>query len=454
MFSFGKKRDKKKEKQKNKVALHTKHSVLESIWSLPIKKDWLTSQEEEKILRDPTVISAIGSRKAATLKKEITLECENSEIKKELENCFNFETLSTMLDVPYQGFGVWEINWINNNIYYPTLIERDYKNFTFQGDELRFSGDGLEKEIPKAKAIYATYNKKFNNPYGKSTLYSLFWLIKFKNASLEFWIEFLEKFGTPWIVGKTDSDKETLADEIYAMLGGDGAVLDTEDSLEIKTPNNKGDFKELIEYIDNQIRQTILGGNLTSDVKSGGSYAAANVHNNVREDLAAADKNIVLSLFNQTIKYFIELNALGIEINISLKDKDDPNIELAKRDKTITQTGFLLSTDYIEATYNVKVTKKETTSLKSNNISTTLFSNKKDFYNDVLDEEIEKNSDDHEELILQFEKIVNSCSNYEEVLEKIIQEYPKVDTQKLEKNLKKQMINSKILAATEVENEH
>ena len=49
----------------------------------------------------------------------------------------------------------------------------------------------------------------------------------------------------------------------HDTLGGDGAVLDTEDEIKIETVKDGGNFKELVEYIDNQIREVILGGNLT-----------------------------------------------------------------------------------------------------------------------------------------------------------------------------------------------
>ena len=32
-------------------------------------------------------------------------------------------------------------------------------------------------------------------------------------------MELLERFGTPWVIGKTEGDKNALADEIYNMLG-------------------------------------------------------------------------------------------------------------------------------------------------------------------------------------------------------------------------------------------
>jgi phage gp29-like protein len=313
-------KDTKKDKRELVRLTSNQKDVLTSLFSLPVNPDWLDDIEIDKINRDSTVSSSMGSRKAATLKKEILITCEDAFIKENLEAVFDYDTLDSILDTPYQGFSVFELNWTAKDDfhYYPKLVERNYKEFQLHKDILKYAGNGLAQEIAPYKAVYTTYKAKYNKLYGQPIYAPLFWLIEFKNASLQFWVELLERFGTPWIIGKTEGNKDDLADEIYNMLGGDGAVLDTEDSLEIKTIQDKANFKEIIEYIDDQIRQLILGGNLTSNVK-GGSQAAATVHNDIRGDLAAADENIVNKVIKEIIKNFKELNHIDIEIAGRLK---------------------------------------------------------------------------------------------------------------------------------------
>ena len=357
-FSKGKKEDKKTQAKREKIKLTSEHKdILRSIFDLPVQATWLDEDTIEKILRDGTVESSIGSRKAATLKKEILISCENEELKKELENVFDYDILDCILDTPYYGFNVFEINWeYKNNYLIPKLVDRDYKDFILDKNELKFYGNSMAEDIPPYKAMYTTYRAKAKKPYGKPILNTLFWLIEFKNASLEFWVELLEKFGTPWVVGKTEGNKDDFADEIYNMLGGDAAVIDSEDSIDIKTVQEKGNYKELIEYIDDQIRQLILGGNLTSNVK-GGSQAAATVHNDIREDLAKADENIVNKVIKTVINYFKELNHINDDIAGTLKDKDDPNKEFVDRDKVIYEMGYQPTQEYIESKYGGKSSK-------------------------------------------------------------------------------------------------
>lgn len=435
--------------------------ILKSLFELPVQNSWLSEDEIDKILRDSTVTAAMGSRKASTLKKEILISCENKDIKEELEKVFSFDIIDSMLDIPYYGFGVFELNWYaNKSFLFPKIEERFYKNFIIDNKVLKFNSLGMPEDIPLYKAIHATYKAKPNKPYGQPLFQTLFWLIEFKNASLQFWVELLERFGTPWVIAKTEGDKNALAEEIYNMLGGDGAVIDSEDELDIKTASDKGNFKELIEYIDDQIREVILGGNLTSNVKTG-SMAAANVHNNVREDLAQADENIVNKLIKEVIKNFKELNSLTTEISGKLKDKDDPNKELANRDKLIYDMGFQPTKEYIEETYSIKVNEiqKDTTKPISNNTDISN-ANLITLNNNIAVDELDKNINnlDLKDISLTFQKqileIINTSDSFEEMIDKLLKAYPNFDTKTLETSLYKNLTLSQLLAAAQIEDEN
>jgi len=452
--------------KRNSIKINSRQKdILTSLFELPVQSSWLDEDEIDKILRDPTVSAAIGSRKAATLKKEINITCKNEDMKKKLEDIFDYDTLDSILDIPYQGFGVFELNWdAHNNTLYPLLKERDYKEFVLVKNVLKFNASAMPEDIPPYKAIHATYKAKPKKPYGQPIYHTLFWLIEFKNASLEFWIELLERFGTPWVIAKTGGNKDDLADEIYNMLGGDGAVIDDEDDIDIKTAPDKGNFKEIIEYIDNQIRQVILGGNLTSQV-TGGSQAAATVHNEIREDLARADENIVNILIKKIITYFKELNQINEDITGLLKDKDDPNKTLADRDKIISDMGYTPTKEYIENTYNIKVEDKKeevkesvkeeviTNNSQANNLLT--LSNKK-----IYADELDRNSDNINTIKVsltfqeQIIKIVNDSESYAEMQEKLFDLYPTMDTKELEDTLFNNLSNSMLLAAAQIEDEN
>ncbi len=317
----------------------------------------LSDEQMGKILRDLSVSQADESRKSVTEKKELQIVCKNDKHRLALEDIVSPDVISQILDTYMYGFNVFEINWkLKDGLYLPELVQRDYRNFVYDKDGvLKFKNQGYMEDIADYKIITATYRKRFNKPYGDGTIAKIYFPVKLKNASMEFWVRFLEKFGSPWAIGKTDSDADELANEINAMLSGDTAVIDPEEKIELVHPTaNKGDFDKLIDYCDSQINRAILGGNLTGNVSSG-SLAATQVHNEIREDLANADRKILEHVLNRAIGYFKEVNGITDEIYAILKDEDDPRTDLATRDKTIYDMGYRPTKEYIEATYNITV---------------------------------------------------------------------------------------------------
>ena len=427
--------------------------ILKGLFELPVQSDWLTDDVIDKIERDSTVTAAVGRRKSATLKKEILVTCEDETIKEEFEKIFNYDTLDSILDTPYQGFSVYEINWIEKELlWFPELVERRYQDFSLVNKELMYSGSGIPQSIPAYKAIYATYKAKPNKPYGKPIYNTLFWLIEFKNASLEFWMDLLERFGTPWVIAKTGEKKDDLAEEIYNMLGGDGAVLNLEDELEIKTADKSGNFKEIIEYLDDQIREVVTGGNLTGQVK-GGSQAAATVHNDIREDLARADENIMRKIIKTVVQYFKKVNNYTGELTVELSDKEDPNKEWADRDKVIFDMGYQPTKEYIEKKYNIQV--NESSQSQNEPIPNKLLSFSTSIPQDQL--ELETNKVDTSNSLTFQEQIIKTIagsSSYQEAFEKLLELYPDINTDDFEKLLFNNLANASILGRAEIEEEN
>ena len=425
---------------------------------LPVRQEWLDQDEIDRIRRDAIVISSVGSRKAATLKKELFIDCKDEALKAAIIATFGQKTLRKILDAPMQGCAVFELNWKEDDatsLWRPVLVERDYRGFDVVGGELKFFRYGMPEDVPPYKAAWTTYEDKFHRPMGTPLAEALFWPVKFKNASLEFWVKFLEKYGVPWAVGKTEGDKDEMADELYAMLSGDSAVIDTEDEIEIHMAQRVGDFDKITEYCDNQIRQIILGGNLTGEVK-GGSYAAANVHNEIREDIAMADENLTLEIVHEVAAMIRELNRIGSEITISLKDKDDPNTQLAERDERIANMGYRPKKSYLERTYNIELEEYEAPGQIANAPKPQrVFAFSAEKPADALEGMVDALSLKKIELSFQNQivKILEESQSFEEAIDALQEAYPKTELSDLQELMATAMANAEILARAEVEEE-
>jgi len=445
-----------KPKEKRIMSAAPSNDVLKSIMdSLPTYQEWLSENEINRILSDPKVISATGSRKAVTLKKELIVQCDREELIPIIMGMFPYDTLRKILDVPYYGVGIYELNWEYKEGYaIPHLVDRRYREFLVFNQVLYFRPFGGLETIPENKVVYATWEDDHANPMGKPLVKTLFWYVKFKNASLEFWVKFLEKYGSPWAVGKTDGDKDLMAQELYNMLSGDAAVVDLEDSVEIKTATQSGNFREILEYIDDQINACILGGNLTGSVKGGGSYAATEVHNSIREEIAMGDEKLLLHILNSTLEAFKKVNNLpDLNVNISLKDKDDPNLALAERDERITNMGYRPTKEYIQRTYNIQVEPiAEQTQIIPNSLkkiyalsATRPIKNINDLNNSI---NLHKIALTFQTQILD---IVDSAATFDEALDALYKAYPTLDISSLQDALDTAMQSSYILGTAEAE---
>lgn len=443
----------KSQKQRNSAAAPAVDVLRSVMDDLPVRREWLDRKELDRILRDATVISSLGSRKAATLKKELLLTAKNQKIADMLYDTFDHGTMRKILDAPFQGASIFEVNWIEKDaLLLPSLAERPYDQFTVHNQTLYFAPHGTPDEIPPYKAVAALYEDKYHRPMGTPLAESLFWYVKFKNSSLEFWIKFLEKYGVPWAIGKTDGDKDVMAEEIYAMLSGDAAVIDPEDEIEIKTAEKTGDFDKITAYLDNQIREAILGGNLTGNVQ-GGSYAAAEVHNEVRGDIAMADENMTISLIEKVVGMFIEINHLNDAIEVVLKDKDDPNYKLAERDEKISKMGYRPTKDYIEKTYGITVDAVEPSKIANSAFTQKLLALSATRPITTTDE-LSDSLDVHK-IALSFQTqiadIIDGAGSFEEAIDRLHSAYPHMDIAQLQDTMDMALQSSYILGAAEIE---
>ncbi|WP_060825924.1 phage portal protein family protein [Sulfurospirillum cavolei] len=431
--------------------------ILRSIMdNLPVYQRWLDQDELDRISNDATVISSIGSRKAATLKKELIITCKDETLIEPLTNVFDHTVLRKILDAPFQGASVFEVNWEvqpEGYLLMPKLVERSYREFTMKNGVLYYSPYGSLTDIPEHKAVIALYEDKYHKPMGRPLAESLFWYVKFKNASLEFWIKFLEKYGVPWAIGKTDGDKDAMAEELYAMLSGDAAVIEKDDEIKIETVSKTGDFDKITSYLDDQIREAILGGNLTGNVK-GGSFAATQTHNEIREDIAMSDEHTTLQLMRKVIESFRVLNSIKEPIKIILKDKDDPNTVLAERDERISNMGYKPTKAYIERTYNIEVEEKtDPTATIANKHLQKLYAFSQNKPITSL-EDIESGTD-LKTIALSFQSqivdIVDKCTSFEEAIDALHEAYPQMDIEALQDVMDSALQSSYILGSAQSE---
>jgi phage gp29-like protein len=145
------------------------------------------------------------------------------------------------------------------------------------------------------------------------------WSYLFKNYILKDWVTFAEVYGQPLRLGKygsgaTDADKQSLLRAV-ANIGTDAAAIIPDSMLieftEARQTGSAELYERFCEYLDRQISKAVLGQTLTTELLRGsGSRAAAQIHNEVRQDILAADaRRLSATLNRDLVKPIVDLNA-------------------------------------------------------------------------------------------------------------------------------------------------
>lgn len=436
----------------------SQNTLIAELLNTPYQKH-LSKKDITMIMGDLIVSQCNISRKAHIEKKEVIISTKNEKYKEILKSVFHASILSQILETYLYGINVFEINWERKQgLLVPSLVGRDFQEFKFDNEgKLLFLGNGYEEAIPPFKVVYGIYNQSFRAPYGESALRHLYFSVNVKNAGLDFWIRFLERFGEPWAVAKTQDDPNTLALEVSNMLNGSTAVIDKDEEIELIQPSAKSDFKNLINYCDSQINRFILGGNLTGEV-TGGSLAAAQAHNTIRSEIALSDERILCYVCNRVISYFKALNGISEEITFSLFNEDEPKTELASRDKIIYEMGFQPTQEYIEKTYNLKTTPKDSTkqegegnrdsNLVKNSLNSNLIPFKIPLNKNLTFDAIDNFTENLKIKDFDIDSLLQNAKSYEEALELIEKSLQGEDLEIAEALLAQALINAQIYGAS------
>ena len=166
------------------------------------------------------------------------------------------------------------------------------------------------------------------------------WSYLFKNYVLKDWVTFTEVFGQPLRVGKyhpgaSEQDKQALLQAV-SNIGTDAAAIIPESMLiEFTEAHQTGSaelYQRFCEYLDAQVSKAVLGQTLTTEMpRSGGSRAAAQVHEAVRRDILNADaRRLAATLGRDLIRPIIDLNmgpqARYPKIELGLPDDSDAKV--------------------------------------------------------------------------------------------------------------------------------
>ncbi|MBP9788277.1 MAG: DUF935 family protein [Acinetobacter sp.] len=224
----------------------------------------------------------------------------------------------------------------------------------------RPEGTGQEYEVDQVFKFFMTRRKStYKQPYGKALLTVVYWLDFFRKNGFKFWAKFLERFGTPILLGKCkDSDPTEMNQALLNAHAQSVISIDAEDEVEILAVTSSGSAGASFETFNNtiirQIQKVILGQTLTSGTDGTGSRALGEVHENVRKDKLNADIRLVTPTFQAIVDALCALNGWGKhEIILGEKSKQ-LNKDQAERDVKLKDAGAVFTTQYFIREYGLQ----------------------------------------------------------------------------------------------------
>jgi hypothetical protein len=124
----------------------------------------------------------------------------------------------------------------------------------------------------------------------------LFWFL-FKTMNREWWARFLDRFGTPFLVGKyNDGDDRSRSELAYAFRQATrifGLAIPSQASVEMvqAATSQAGDaFRNFHDVANAELSKMIVGQTMTTEATAGGiGGTQAAVHQAVRDDIQAFD---------------------------------------------------------------------------------------------------------------------------------------------------------------------
>jgi phage gp29-like protein len=217
---------------------------------------------------------------------------------------------------------------------------------------------------PPAGDLVDTYYKflltrrrpTYRQPQGDALLSRLYWPWYLRSQGWRFWARFLERFGSPMLLGKTPGDTKALADALSAAVQSASLAVGSDDSVEAIAPGaDGGSFDRFHVAVDKRIQKVILGQTLTTDTQGVGSQALGNVHDLVRKDRRSADLRMIAHTINQAVHALVALNFPAAEPPVfSFDTGTDLGSDRAERDVKLVQAGVKFSRQYFLDRYDLE----------------------------------------------------------------------------------------------------
>lgn len=323
-----------------------------------------------EVLSDGQVRAGVRRRKAAIKGLEWRITTTNNEkVDAQISQIFDRlplnQIITEMLNASLYGYQVSEVMWgERDGLFVPLeIIGKKPEWFVFdEENQLRFrtKENWVNGELlPEDKFLLTTQEATQDNPYGLGDLSLCFWAATFKKGGFKFWLEFTEKYGSPWLIGKhprtaQTKDKDRLADSLEAMIGTAIAVIPDDSSVEIHEAAGKAAstdaYEKFLNFCKAEINIALLGQNQTTEQESNRASATAGLE--VLDSIRADDQAMIEATFNQLLQWIVKYNFTVEQLpQFEFYEQESIDTAQVERDSKLHAMGVRFSKAYFEREY-------------------------------------------------------------------------------------------------------
>ena len=184
----------------------------------------------------------------------------------------------------------------------------------------------------------------------------------FKRGGVQFFARFVERHGMPWVVAEAPAEAEKLEKRDMAlglsrMVQDAVAVIPHGANVTLESPGQSqaSIHEAFLSRQDRAISKVLMGQTLTIETDGKNSLAATEAHKDVADDLADADKAMVVDAWNEIAWLFAQVNA-GPDVLAPVAAYEEPE-DLGKQadlDKKLSEIGVEFLEEHFTEKYGLK----------------------------------------------------------------------------------------------------
>jgi hypothetical protein len=203
------------------------------------------------------------------------------------------------------------------------------------------------------KFILTRNNPTYKNPYGDSQLACSYWAHWFRFNGWRFYMQYLERFSDPLLLGKSHDYNQWMKDMVTA---GYTHVVGTDVDGDIKavTQPASDNFEQFERIITGRLQKIWNGQSVTTQVGATGARAQAVQSNEITEQIDMAAVEMIIPAAQQVVNALWIANGFpDLPPRFSMKNKAGVQIDRSRMDLNLTQQGVVFSIEYYKRHYDI-----------------------------------------------------------------------------------------------------